>query len=60
MYEPLLTIQRDASIPFDDRIRAIKKILLSLPPIHLNILKYLINFLQKVEDQAEFNKMTVS
>ena len=60
MYEPLLEIQRDASIPLDERIQRIKNVLVNLPPAHVPMLRYLVQFLQDVEEQSEYNKMTVS
>lgn len=60
LYEPLLEVQRNAKIPIDERISLLRDILKNLPEEHLPLLKYLIRFLQDVEEQSEFNKMTVS
>lgn len=59
LYEPLLSIQRDENLTLDQRLRAIKGIIDKIPPVHSNVLNYLIKFLLDVEEYSDINKMTV-
>jgi len=59
-YEPLMNVQRNADLSIDDRVQAIKKIIVTLPPTNTALLKYLVRFLQEVEAYSHINKMTVS
>ena len=60
LYEPLMEIQRDASITLDERSTRIQGILDQMPKPHIPLLRYLIAFLQDIEEQSDANKMTVS
>lgn len=59
-YEPLMEIQRNATLTIEERIQSIKNIILTIPPTNTALLKYLIGFLQEVEAFSQINKMTVS
>lgn len=60
LYEPLMKVQRDSSIPFDDRIKALKQVISKIPPENLPLLKYTINLLRYIEEYSDINKMTSS
>ena len=60
LYEPLMKVQRDSSIPFDDRIKALKQVISKIPPVNLPLLKYTINLLRDIEEYSDINKMTAS
>ena len=60
LYEPLMEIQRDVSLQIRDRIVAIRSVIEQMPPGHVPLLRYLIRFLQDVEEHSDVNKMTVS
>jgi len=59
-YEPLMEIQRNAGLSLEERVNSIKRIILEIPPLNMPLLKYLIQFLQAVEEHSYINRMTVS
>ena len=60
MYEPLMEVQRNVDLPIDSRVRAIKDIILGLSPSNAALLRFLVKFLQDIEEHSNVNKMTVS
>ena len=60
MYEPLVKIQKDASLQLEDRIEELKSVIIRVPIIRMPLLKHLVKFLQDVEGHSETNKMTVA
>ena len=60
LYEPLLKIQKDASIPREKRVELLRDILIRMPAMNLPLLKFLVKFLQEVEANSETNKMSVA
>jgi len=60
LYEPLVKIQKDASLQLEDRIEELKSVIIRVPIIRMPLLKHLVKFLQDVEGHSETNKMTVA
>jgi len=60
LFEPLMDVQRNGSLEREERLNALKPILHQLPPTNITLLKYLVQFLQDIEEHSDVNKMTVS
>ena len=58
-YETLMEVQRNADLPIEERIARIKDVIDNIPQANSTLLKYIIEYLQKIEEHSTVNKMTV-